>query len=55
MLKSLMRRVVEEMCCSEKRLLLGATYCDVLPLLLQDAAIAPAGKVYHFGAGQDHF
>ena len=27
----------------------------VLPLLLQDGAIAPAGKVYHFGAGQDHF
>ena len=46
---------VDEMCCSEKRLLLGATYCDVLPLLLHDAAIAPAGKVYHFGAGQDHF
>ncbi len=35
---------------------LGSYQFDtVLPLLLQDGAIAPAGKVYHFGVGQDHF
>ena len=35
---------------------LGSYQFDtVLPLLLQDGAIAPAGKVYHFGARQDHF